>query len=138
MKSVVIICVCIVAFQWLFFGVMQFTHHDATVLQIPDFYPRPNIIAYVLGIVQIAVALLLFPQQTRKKAALASVGLLIILIPSVIKIILNDDVASSIPFLKDGFRAIVIPNNLFLALCSLYIWRFTQSAPVVKPNGYKA
>jgi hypothetical protein len=59
---------------------------------------------------------------TRRWAALCSLCLLVLLLPAMVYILVSDDALIGPPAYKLIFRLILLPNNVFLAVCSFHLW----------------
>jgi uncharacterized membrane protein len=61
------LCVCFLAFDWIFFGSMHFAMHDATVRQIPDlcfakwayWIPMKSALVVITGILEVSTGILI-------------------------------------------------------------------------------
>lgn len=117
------ISILVLAIQWIVFGSMHFSHLTETLLQLPAYFPDPVRVPIVIltGVAEVAVGILILIPETRKAAAIGSLALLVILLPAMYHILESGlDPASGIPA---WLRAVLVPNNIFLAICSVYLWR---------------
>jgi uncharacterized membrane protein len=115
------LCIRVLAVEWIVFGLMHFYFYDATVAMIPNFIPvelKP-MVALSTGVVEVATGVFILVPRARKWAALSSLILLVLFIPAVYKILIDDSALLLPPFSRTVFRWILVPNNLFLAVCSI-------------------
>jgi uncharacterized membrane protein len=124
------LCIAILAVEWIVFGSMHFSYHDATVQQIPDFIPYKPMVAVVTGMLEVAIGMLILVPGVRRWAALASLILLLLYIPAVYKILADDATLFGPPEFRAAFRVLLVPNNVFLALCSIHLWRHPGTSSI--------
>lgn len=117
------IAIFVLAAQWIVFGSMHFSDIDATIAQIPDWIPLKFEITIVTGIAEVATGILILVPALRKWAALSSLVLLILLSPAMYEIVTNPAAAAPLGAWATPFRIILLPNNIFLAICAIYLWR---------------
>jgi len=120
------IAILVLAIEWVFFGSMHFSFVDATVAQIPDWIPFRHDVAIVTGILEVAtgVLILLSDPRIRKAAAISSIVLLVLLTPAMYKILSNPEALASLgPAGAIAFRVVLLPNNIFMAICAVHVWR---------------
>jgi hypothetical protein len=78
---------------------------------------------------EVATGILILVPELRKWAALSSLALLILLLPAVYYILWNADLPTGVaPGLHTPFRVALLPNNIFMAICSVYVWRHPNSS----------
>jgi uncharacterized membrane protein len=132
--------------EWTVFGSMHFSLRDETIAMIPDWIPdkyKP-MVATVTGMIEVAIGILLLVPQARRRAATASLALLALYIFAVYHILATDSAVSSNAILQTAFRIGLVPNNIFLAICSVYLLQnpgaslTTDSAPDGKTAGQPA
>ncbi|HEX8364491.1 MAG TPA: hypothetical protein VF603_04315 [Allosphingosinicella sp.] len=112
------IAIFVLAIEWIVFGSMHFSAHQDTVEQVPDIFGAwKGDIVVVTGIWEVATGILILIPELRKWAAWSSLALLVVLFPAMYKILANPD---AFPVL---FRVALMPNNIFLAICSVYLIR---------------
>jgi len=119
------LCIVVLALEWVVFGSMHFFFFNETVAQIPCFIPSKQVVAVVTGLLEIAIGISIMARRTRKLAAALSCILIVLYIPAVFRILWNDlafPAESSVVF-RSVVRLLIIPNNVFLAFCSVYLWR---------------
>jgi uncharacterized membrane protein len=107
--------------EWIVFGSMHFSLHDETVRMIPNWIPAKSMVATVTGMIEVAIGILVLVPQARRWAASASLVLLALYIPAVYHILASDEALSGDAFLQTVVRVVVIPNNIFLAICSVHL-----------------
>ncbi len=120
------ICIIILSFEWIVFGSMHFSAPVATNLQIPEYIKPDGIRKFVSvasGMVEVCIGILILVPQARRWAALASLLVLVAFIPAVYHILANDMTGLESGFLATLFKVLLIPNNIFLGLCSIHLWR---------------
>ena len=112
---------------------MHFSFHDATVAQIPEFIPEKSVIAVITGMLEVTIGILILVPSTRRWAAMSSLILLVLYIPAVYHILANDSALKGMepPAARTLFRLLLMPNNIFLALCSIHLWQ-QPSAPQIR------
>ncbi|MDB5692933.1 MAG: hypothetical protein JWO81_1996 [Alphaproteobacteria bacterium] len=124
------IAILVLAVEWVLFGSMHFSAVDATVAQIPTDISDviKHHLAIVTGIAEVATGILVLVPELRKKAAVASLVLLGLLVPAMYKILSNP---SSVEILGAGataFRIVLLPNNIFMAICAIHLWRHPDAS----------
>ena len=126
------ICIFVLSIEWIVFGSMHFSFHEATLAQIPNFIPDPmkSPIVVITGMFEVATGILILVPKARKWAAMSSLILLILFIPSVYHILADDSVIGEPNAWRVMFRLLLVPNNIFLALCSIHLWSNPEIASV--------
>lgn len=124
------IAILVLSIEWVLFGSMHFSMIKQTVDQIPfsfwnDFKHH---IAIVTGIAEVSTGILLLVTETRRWAALASLVLLGLLTPAMYNILANPDSVSGMGAWATPFRVALLPNNIFLAICAVYLWRHPDAS----------
>jgi uncharacterized membrane protein len=129
------IAILVLAVEWVLFGSMHFSAVDATVAQIPTNISDTikHHIAIVTGIAEVATGILIMVPELRKRAAIASLVLLGLLIPAMYKILSDPSATESVGAGAAAFRMIVIPNSIFMAICSVHLWRHPD-ARLARPD----
>jgi uncharacterized membrane protein len=127
------IAILVLAAEWILFGSMHFSHIEETERMIP-FGPDSfkHHAAVVTGILEVGAGVLVLVPELRKWAAAASIGLLILLAPAMYHILSEPDSVGTGP-VADAFRALLMPNNIFLAICSVHLWRHPE-ARLARPD----
>lgn len=117
------ISILVLSIQWIVFGSMHFSHLPQTLAQLPDYFPEPVRIPIVIltGVAEVAVGILILIPETRKAAAMGSLVLLVLLLPAMYHILESGIIPD--PAIPGWLRAVLVPNNIFLAICSVYLWR---------------
>ncbi|MCX8475923.1 MAG: hypothetical protein MT490_09030 [Sphingomonas sp.] len=117
------ISILMLAIQWIVFGSMHFSHLPQTLAQLPDYFPEPIKVPIVIvtGVAEVAVGILVLIPETRKIAAMGSLVLLVLLLPAMYHILESGVVPD--PAIPGWLRTLLVPNNIFLAICSVYLWR---------------
>ena len=119
------IAILVLSIEWIVFGSMHFSSIEETVAQIPfSFWDRikPHL-AVITGIAEVATGVLILVPELRKWAAAASLALLVLLTPAMYNILYNPGTVENMGALATPFRILLLPNNIFLAICSAYLWR---------------
>ena len=119
-------CILFLAVEWLGFGVCHFLFREATEAQVPDYFPYKTVIAVLTGLAElVAGVLILIPRvgewESRRWAAILSLVLLSLYIPAVYNLLVNDAAVGGSESFRRVVRIILVPNNLILALCALYL-----------------
>jgi uncharacterized membrane protein len=127
------IAILVLATEWIVFGSMHFSDIDATVAQIPGWIPFRHDIAIVTGIAEVATGILILVPEMRKWAALSSLVLLTLLAPAMYSILSNPAAVAPLGAWATPFRIILLPNNIFLAICAVHLWRHPD-ATLARPN----
>jgi uncharacterized membrane protein/uncharacterized protein YneF (UPF0154 family) len=122
-------CVALLAIEWIVFGSMHFSFHDATVAQVPPYLPYRSAIVTVTGMIEVAIGILILVPGMRKWAALSSLILLALYIPSLYHMLANESAIHLPQPWHTAFRVLLMPNNILLALCSLHLWRNPALSP---------
>lgn len=118
------ISILVLAIQWIVFGSMHFSHMTETLAQLPDWlFPEPTQIPIVIitGVAEVAVGILILIPETRRAAAMGSLVLLVLLLPAMYNILETGVIPN--PDIPGWLRTSLVPNNIFLAICSVYLWR---------------
>ena len=107
---------------------MHFSLPDLTIRMISPWVPEKEFIAIVTGMIEVTVGVLLLVPSVRRWAALVSLIFLTLYIPAVYQILSDDLAAPGGPLLETLFRIVLIPNNIFLGVCSVYLWRHPNAS----------
>ena len=122
MKYWVWFCTAYCALVWIGGGLLHFVGTEETIAQIPEFVPFKLAVVYISGVVELAIGFLIIPKATRKSAAFASLIMLAVLFPAMVKVFRDGgDVHGFI-------YTILVPGNLILAYCSWYLWKKTKTS----------
>lgn len=127
------IAILVLAIEWVLFGSMHFSAVDATVAQIPEPFPFKHHLAIVTGIAEVATGILILVPELRKWAAAASLALLALLTPAMYNILANPASVESLGAGATAFRVILLPNNIFMAICAVHLWRHPE-ATLARPD----
>jgi uncharacterized membrane protein len=122
-----LICIFALSVEWIFFGSCHFTLRQLTEVQIPDIIPYKTFIAVVTGIVEVATGILILLPRTRKWAAITSLVLLFLFLPSIYKMLASDAAIPFSVFWQNFVRVLLVPNHVFLALCAIHLWQEKSS-----------
>ena len=132
------IAILVLAIEWVLFGSMHFSEIDATTAQIPEFFGRfRHDIAVVTGIAEVATGILILVPDLRKHAAAASLVLLLLLTPAMYNILSNPHSVDSMGAWGTAFRVALLPNNIFMAICAVHLWRHPD-AKLERPDRDRA
>jgi uncharacterized membrane protein len=122
-KSFDRIAILVLAVEWVMFGSMHFSKLEDTMAMIPFGSDGFKLNAAVMtGILEVSTGVLLLVPELRKWAALASLGLLLLLAPAMYHILAVPESVASLGAMQTPFRVILLPNNIFLAICSVHLW----------------
>jgi len=127
------IAILVLSIEWILFGSMHFSMLEGTKAMIPfgsDLFKHH--VAVVTGILEVSTGMLLLVPVFRRWAAAASIGLLILLTPAMYEILQNPASVRIMEGLATPFRIVLLPNNIFLAICSVHLWRH-QDATLARP-----
>jgi uncharacterized membrane protein len=113
--------ILILSIEWTVFGAMHFWRRDETLRMLPDWIPYQSMIVTVTGVIEVAIGILVLIPQTRRWAALVSLFLLALFIPAVYHILTSDQALVGGAIFQTAFRIVLVPNNIFLAICSVYL-----------------
>ncbi|HEY2135146.1 MAG TPA: hypothetical protein VGH49_04620 [Xanthobacteraceae bacterium] len=122
-------CILFLAAEWILFGSMHFSFHEATVRQIPEWIPARSTLVVVTGILEVTTGMLILLPGPRKWAALSSLILLALLLPAVYQILADDSSIEGPRAWGILFRVLLLPNNIAMALCSLHLWQHPGTTP---------
>jgi uncharacterized membrane protein len=122
------IAILVLAVEWVLFGSMHFSFLDETVAQIPDWIPFRPEVAVFTGIAEVSTGILLLVPALRKWAALSSLLLLAALVPAMYKILANPEAVERLGAGANAFRVVLLPNNIFLAICAVHLWRHPEAS----------
>lgn len=118
-------CIAFLSVDWIVFGSMHFSLHNATRKMLPPWVPFPDAIVVGTGIAEVAVGALMLYGRTRRAAALGSLLLLLLLMPAVFHILYTDDALPFDPASLPSrlWRLLGVPHNALMAICSLHLLR---------------
>ena len=104
------LAILVLSIEWVFFGSMHFSFIEETVAQIPACFPGTfnHHIAVLTGIAEVATGVLILLPPLRKYAAMASVALLVLLIPAMYKILSEPSSVGQMSGFATAFRVIQI------------------------------
>ena len=122
-----LICILALSLEWLVFGSCHFAFHEKTITQIPPYFPLKSFIVVFTGIVEVVTGILILLPSTRKWAALMSLVLLVVFIPSIVHLLIDDTAIESFGLDSRVMRGILVPNHVFLFLCALHLWRSPEA-----------
>lgn len=125
------------AVEWIFFGSLHFTRRELTEVQIPDFIPFKTAIVGITGMIEVATGILILLPKTRKWAAFVSLVLLVLFLPAIHKLLVNDAAISSLGAWRDFWRVLLVPNHVFLALCAIHLLRQSDGVAIGLPQFLK-
>jgi uncharacterized membrane protein YphA (DoxX/SURF4 family) len=123
------LCVVFLAIEWIVFGSMHFSLQAETIRQMPQWLPAKPALAVLTGILEVATGIMILVPEVRRWAALSSLVLLVLLLPAVVQILAGGGYNEG---WRVAFRTLLLPNNIFMALCSYHLWRH----PNVTSAGY--
>ncbi len=121
------LCILALAVEWIVFGSCHFTFRPQTEAEILLFIPYKTFIATVTGMVEVATGILILLPKTRKWAALTSLVLLFLFLPSIYHMLANDSAISGSQTWRDFVRVLLVPNHVFLTLCAIHLWYSPES-----------
>jgi hypothetical protein len=84
--------------------------------------------------IEVAIGVLLLVRQVRRWAALISLGLLGIYVLAVYHILVSTVPVFDNVFLNTAFRTALMPNNIFLAICSVYLLQHPDASLAATPE----
>jgi uncharacterized membrane protein/uncharacterized protein YneF (UPF0154 family) len=124
--------ILILSIEWTVFGSMHFSLPDETIRMMPDWIPDKPMVATVTGMIEVATGILMLVPLLRRRAAIASLCLLVLLIPAVYHILACSQALPGNVIFQTAFRVVLMPNNIFLAICSVYLLQnpYASLAPV--------
>ena len=123
-KSFDRIAILVLSIEWILFGSMHFSDIPATMAMMPSGLSDTLKLhgAIVTGILEVATGIFLLLPRVRRWAALSSMALLLLLVPAMYNILAHPESVESMGSMQTLFRIILLPNNIFLAICSLHLW----------------
>lgn len=118
------IAIWVLSVEWIVFGSMHFSMIDETVHQIPFSFEQElkHHAAVITGIAEVATGILILVPGFAKRAAWATIGLLILLFPAMYNILYDPSVVGTAPW-ATAFRVALMPNNIFMAICAVHLLR---------------
>lgn len=125
--------------QWIVFGSLHFTLMEATEAQIPNvFSDYSTAIAVATGMIEVAIGILLLVSKTRKWAAVGSLVLLFLFLPSIYRMLHVDDAIRLSTELRNLVRVLLVPNHVLMALCAIYLiqWPLRPVATTERQSGH--
>ena len=117
------ICVFFIAIDWIYFGSLHFAMHAATRAMMPPWLPFPDLLVVLTGIAEVTTGILVCYPRMRRASAVASLTLLVLLIPAVVHI-LSDPNALPWPqadWRAQAWRLLGVPHNILLGICSVHL-----------------
>lgn len=119
------LCILTLAIEWILFGSMHFSEPELTIAQLPNYFPAATKLPIVIvsGVAEVAVGVLILVPEMRKLAATGSLVLLVALLPAMYEILASGIDPVKAEQIPEWLRVGLIPNNIFLAICSVYIRR---------------
>ena len=119
------IAILVLAVAWVFFGSMHFSLVEETIAQIPRWVPFKHDVAIITGILEVATGVLILvpDQRIRKATAVSSIVLLVLLTPAMYRILSVPEALAGMGSLATSSRVVMLPANIFLAICSVHILR---------------
>ena len=134
------LAVIVLSLEWLIFGSMHFSAPVQTDHQIPDYisFGRQTI-AVLTGMLEVTTAMLVLVPRTRRLAAVMSLTLLALFLPAMFKILSDNTALPDIGVpLQTVFRVGLLPNNIYLAILSIYLLNHSPAALVQIPGRPRA
>jgi hypothetical protein len=80
--------------------------------------------------VEVATGILILLPKTRKWAALTSLVLLALFLPSIYKMLVFDEAIPGTAVWRNFVRVLLVPNHVFMALCAIHLWCAPESLNV--------
>jgi uncharacterized membrane protein len=121
--------VLVLAIEWILFGSMHFSMTRETADMLPGFLqPAATPIVVITGVLEVATGILILIPKIRREAAMGSIALLILLLPAMYTILASPSEHPSM--VETLFRIVLIPNNIFLAICSVHLLDKAVATPV--------
>jgi uncharacterized membrane protein len=119
------VCVLALAFDWIYFGSLHFTMHAATLRMMPSWVPFPDLAVVLTGIAEVTTGVLVNYPRLRRGAAVASLILLVLLIPAVVHILSDPNTLPwpETAWQAQAWRLLGVPHNIVLGLCSVHLLR---------------
>ena len=117
------ISILVLSIEWIVFGSMHFSMTPETIRMIPHWVPDAYklMVAISTGMLEVTIGVLLLVPLTRRWAAAVSLFLLIAYVPAVYQILAHDADFAGGTLLQTSFRVAIVPNNVFLGICSVYL-----------------
>jgi uncharacterized membrane protein len=131
------IAILVLAIEWVLFGSMHFSMTQETVDQIPTWFdPYRLQIAILSGFAEVATGILLLVPvaEVRRKAAISSLVLLGLLLPAMYAILATPGTSA----FQTAFKVALLPNNIFLAICSVYLLAHPRASLAAPPRAVGA
>lgn len=123
------IAILVLAVEWVVFGAMHFSNLADTIAQIPDWIPFKPAVAIVTGLLEVSTGILILFPPVRRWAALSSLLLLAALVPAMYKILFDPAAVAGLGAGARVFRIVLLPNNIFMAICAVHLWRRPDARP---------
>jgi uncharacterized membrane protein len=116
------LAVIFLSVEWMIFGSMHFVFPAATEAQLPSFIVARHDVVILSGIIEVAIGCLILVSRTRRLSAMISLALLIIYIMPVYTILsAPNETILPVEALAIVFKLGIIPNNIWLGLCSIFL-----------------
>jgi len=127
-RSVVLLSV-----EWIVFGSMHFSMLTDTVKMLPDWVPVSAQVpaAVVTGMLEVVTGILILLPATRRWAAMLTLGLLALYVFPVYHILAANVPLFGGPVFYTAFKVAVVPNNVLLGICAIYLWKNPDAAEPV-------
>jgi len=122
--------ILMLSLEWVFFGSLHFFAPNSTIRELPDWVSFDKYLIVILtGILEVMTGTLVLVPTTRRLAALMSLCLLALFVPAMFHILTDDSALPPLPPpLPMAFRVALMPNNICLAILSIYLWRHPEAA----------
>jgi uncharacterized membrane protein len=118
-----LVCSLLLSMEWLLFGSVHFTRPLETAAEIPAFFPYKPAIVVITGVLEVTAGILILFPRTRKAAAAASLALLVAFLPSIIKMMVQDEAMAGFERWQGIMRVFLVPNHLLLGLAAVHLLR---------------
>lgn len=90
---------------------------------MPDYLPWPGRLVVISGMLEVATGVLILVPEARPWAARSSLVLLALLLPAMYEILYEPDALTWSPAANTLFRTLLLPHNILMAICSVYLIR---------------
>jgi uncharacterized membrane protein len=118
-----LICILALSVEWIGFGSSHFALHQLAEVEIPPFIPYQAFIIIVTGMAEVTTGILILLPRTRKWAAITSLVLLFLFLPSIYYMLAADAALPFAAYFRNFVRVLLVPNHVLLALCAIHLWQ---------------
>ncbi|WP_435156892.1 DoxX family protein [Haladaptatus sp. DFWS20] len=120
----------VMSFVYIVAGVLHFVAPKVYARIIPPQLPRPLMLVYLSGIVEIVLGIGVLLRRTRRRSAWGLIALLLAVFPANVYMATNEMIPESVPGQARGIARIALWARLpFQGVLILWAWWYTRVTP---------